>query len=206
MAIGSGSNGGYGTDPGGNEVQPSRGKSAVGIDLSLKDVATCSDGATLENGRFYHDLEPKLALAQRSRNRKRTRAIHAKIANRCKDALHQFSRKLVNRYGTIIVGDVNPSKLAKARMAKSVLDAGWGMLKTILEYKCAHAGIVFKEVDEAHTTRTCSACGSLTGPKDVNGLRIREGTYCECGVAHDRDINAARNILGHGHERLIRGG
>ncbi|WP_312602664.1 transposase, partial [Pseudomonas luteola] len=61
--------------------------------------------------------------------------------------------------------------------------------------------IVFKEVNEAYTTRACSACGSLTGPKGVNGLRIREWTCCECGVAHDRDINAAMNILALGHER-----
>lgn len=183
------------------EVQSSPGQGAVGIDLGLKDVATCSNGERLENGRFYHDLEAKLAIAQRSRNKARTRAIHAKIANRRKDALHQFSRKLVNSYGTIIVGDISPSTLAKTKMAKSVLDAGWAMLKTMLEYKCDHAGIVFKEVQEAYTTRACSACGSLTGPKGVNGLRIREWTCCECGVAHDRDINAARNILALGHER-----
>ncbi|MGS0943151.1 RNA-guided endonuclease InsQ/TnpB family protein [Pseudomonas luteola] len=183
------------------EIKPCLGQGAVGIDFGLKDVAKCSDGRELSNRQFYRDLEPKLAIAQRSRNKARTRAIHAKIANRRKDALHQFSRKLVDKYGTIIVGNVSPSKLVKTKMAKSVLDAGWGMLKTMLEYKCAHAGIVFKEVDEAYTTRTCSACGSLTGPKGVNGLRIREWTCCECGVAHDRDINAARNILALGHER-----
>ncbi|RRW39583.1 transposase, partial [Pseudomonas luteola] len=89
------------------EIKPSLGQGAVGIDLGLKDVATCSNGRTLENGRFYRDLEPKLAIAQRSRNKARTRAIHAKIANRRKDALHKFSRQLVNCYGTIIVGDVS---------------------------------------------------------------------------------------------------
>jgi transposase len=99
------------------------------------------------------------------------------------------------------VGNVSPSKLVKTKMAKSVYDAGWSMLKTMLEYKCDHAGIVFKEVNEAYTTRACSACGSLTGPKGINGLRIREWACCECGVAHDRDINAARNILALGHER-----
>jgi IS605 OrfB family transposase len=183
------------------EESVSMGQGAVGIDLGLKDLATCSDGRTLENGRFYRDLEAKLAIAQRSRNKARVRAIHARIANRRKDALHKFSRQLVNCYGTIIVGNVSPSKLVKTRMAKSVYDAGWSMLKTMLEYKCDHAGIVFKEVNEAYTTRACSACGSLTGPKGVNGLRIREWTCCECGVAHDRDINAARNILALGHER-----
>lgn len=187
------------------DVQPSRGQGAIGLDLGLKDVATCSDGTKLENGRFYCGLEAKLATAQRSRNKQCTRTIHAKIANRRKDALHKFSRSLVNQHGTIIVGDVSPAKLAKTKMAKSVLDAGWGQLKTMLAYKCAHAGIVFKEVGEAYTTRTCSSCGSLSGPQGVNGLRIREWTCCECGVAHDRDVNAARNILAAGHGRPVVG-
>ncbi|WP_254789256.1 RNA-guided endonuclease InsQ/TnpB family protein [Azotobacter beijerinckii] len=177
------------------------GQDAIGIDLGLKDVATCSDGTRLENSRFYGGMEDKLATAQRAHRNSRVRAIHAKIANRRKDALHKFSRSLVNRHGTIIVGDVSSAKLAQTRMAKSVLDAGWGQLKTMLAYKCAHAGIVFKEVGEAYTTRTCSSCGSLSGPQGVNGLRIREWTCSACDVTHDRDVNAARNILAAGHGR-----
>lgn len=183
------------------EVQPSLGQGAIGIDLGLKDVATCSDGTRLNNGRFYSDLEAKLASAQRAGKKARVRAIHATIANRRKDALHKFSRALVERCDTIIVGDVSPTKLAKTKMAKSVLNAGWGQLKTMLAYKCAHAGLVFREVDEAYTTRTCSSCASLSGPQGVNGLRIREWVCRECGVAHDRDVNAARNILAAGHGR-----
>ncbi|KEX94150.1 transposase, partial [Pseudomonas putida] len=76
------------------ETQLSTGQGVVGIDLGLKDVATCSDGQRLENGRFYRDLEPKLASAQRAGKKARVRAIHAKIANRRKDALHKFSRSL----------------------------------------------------------------------------------------------------------------
>ncbi len=184
------------------EAKPSLGQDAIGIDLGLKDVATCSDGERLENGRFYRDLEPALAIAQRAGKKARVRAIHAKIANRRKDALHQFSRALVERCGTIIVGDVSPQKLAKTPMAKSVLDAGWGQLKMMLAYKCAHAGIVFKEVNEAYTTQACSCCGALPNsrPRGIAGLGIREWT-CECGVTHDRDVNAARNILALGHER-----
>lgn len=188
------------------DAQPSAGGGAVGIDLGLKDVATCSDGAKMENGRFYRDLEDKLAIAQRAGKKRRVRSMHAKISNRRKDALHKFSRHLVDRHGEIYVGDVSPSKLAKTRMAKSVMDAGWGQLKTMLEYKCDHAGIVFKEVGEAYTTQTCSACGALPPqrPKGIAGLGIREWT-CECGVTHDRDINAARNILAAGHGRPAEG-
>ncbi|MDY7220131.1 transposase [Denitrificimonas sp. JX-1] len=102
------------------------------------------------------------------------------------------------------MGNASSLKLVKTTMAKSVLDAGWGQLKTMLDYKCAHAGIVFKEIDEAYTTQTCSSCGSLpeSKPKGIAGLGIREWTCSGCGVTHDRDINAARNILAAGHGRL----
>ena len=188
------------------ETTQSAGQQAIGIDLGLTDVATCSDGSKLENARFYRDLEPALAIAQRAGKKARVRAIHAKIANRRKNALHQFSRVLVERCGTIIVGDVSSQTLVKTSMAKSVLDAGWGQLKTMLDYKCAHAGIVFKVVNEAYTTQTCSCCGALpdSRPKGIAGLGIREWT-CECGVTHDRDVNAARNILALGHERPVVG-
>jgi IS605 OrfB family transposase len=189
------------------DVEVPKGQDKIGIDLGLKDTATCSDGTKLKAGRFYRDLEPKLAVAQRAGKKKRIRAIHAKIANRRKDALHKFSRELVNRCGEIIVGDVSPTKLAKTKMAKSVMDTGWGMLKTILEYKCDHAGIVFKVVGEQYTTQTCSSCGALPNsrPRGFAGLGIREWTCSECGVTHDRDVNAAKNILALGHERPVVG-
>jgi IS605 OrfB family transposase len=189
------------------EVRPGAGQGAIGIDLGLKDVATCSDGRKLENGRFYRDLEEQLAVSQRSGNKKRTRAIHAKITNRRKDALHKFSRQLVNQHGEIYVGDVSPQKLTQTRMAKSVLDAGWGQLKTMLAYKCDHAGTIFRVVDERYTTQTCSCCGAKpdSRPKGIAGLGIREWTCSECGVTHDRDVNAARNILAAGRGRLAVG-
>jgi IS605 OrfB family transposase len=185
------------------ERQLSPGQDAIGIDLGLKTTATCSDGHKLESGRFYRDLEEKLGVAQRSGNKCRTRALHAKIANRRKDALHKFSNALVARCGTIVVGDVGSLKLAKTRMAKSVLDAGWGQLKKMLSYKCDHAGIVFIVVSERNTTQTCSSCQLMPAsrPKGIAGLGIRVWTCCECGVTHDRDVNAARNILALGHER-----
>jgi IS605 OrfB family transposase len=102
--------------------------------------------------RFYRDLEPTLASAQRARKRKRTRAIHAKVANRRKDFLHKLSTRLVNGYGALFVGNVNASALAKTREAKSVLDAGWSAFRTMLSYKCAHAGVWFAELDEAFST------------------------------------------------------
>ncbi|MHD0644359.1 RNA-guided endonuclease InsQ/TnpB family protein [Pseudomonas aeruginosa] len=189
------------------ERKLSPGRDEIGIDLGLKTTATCSDGDKLESGRFYHDLEQKLGVAQRAGRKARVRAIHAKIANRRKDALHKFSNALVARCCTIYVGDVSPLKLAKTKMGKSTLDAGWGMLKTMLEYKCDHAGIVFKVIGEAYTTQTCSSCGSLpvSRPRGIAGLGIREWTCVDCGEVHDRDINAARNILAAGHGRPVVG-
>ena len=85
-------------------------------------------------------------------------------------------------------------------MAKSVLDAGWSTLKTLLEYKSAHAGIVFEEVNESYTTQACSCCGSISAnsPKGRAGLRIREWTCSDCDTTHERDINAAINIKNRG--------
>tara|TARA_B100002049_G_scaffold236079_1_gene221873 strand:- start:599 stop:1720 length:1122 start_codon:yes stop_codon:yes gene_type:complete len=192
------------------DVEPSSdraNKAVAGIDLGLTDVATCSDGSKMINHRFYKGMENMLANAQRARKKSRVRAIHAKIRNRRKDAAHKFSRRVVDNYGAVYVGDVSSLKLAKTRMAKSVFDAGWGQLKTMLEYKCDHAGIVFKEVDERYTTQACSSCGCLplSRPKGIAGLGIRLWTCSECGVTHDRDINAAKNIAAVGHGRPVEG-
>jgi len=185
------------------EEKPSTGKGSVGIDLGLKETATCSTGEVLP-GREYRKLKDKLATAQRANKKSRVHAIHAKIKNRRKDDIHKFTTKLVANNAAIFVGDVSSKKLIKTRMAKSVHDAGWYMLKTILEYKCDYAGVVFEVVDEMYTTVTCSVCKSRTGPRGLEGLRIREWS-CECGVTHDRDVNAARNILATGHGRLAEG-
>lgn len=179
---------------------------SVGIDLGLKTCATASDGQKIE-GRFYRGLEAKLGIAQRAKKKQRSRAIHAKIANQRKDMLHKFSSNLVKNNAAIFVGDVASSKLVKTKMAKSVLDASWSSLKTMLEYKCHQAGVVFEEVNEAYTTQICSCCGSnpSSSPKGRAGLGIREWACNTCATVHDRDVNAARNILALGHQRLAGG-
>ena len=105
----------------------------------------------------------------------------------------------------IFVGDVSSVKLVKTRMAKSTLDAGWALFKAMLDYKSRQAGIVFEEVNEAYSTQTCSGCGLLGGPKGLEGLGIRRWQGGECGVEHDRDINAARNIARRGLASLQAG-
>lgn len=183
------------------------GKTAIGIDLGLKDMAVCSDGTRLEAVQPYQALEQKLGIAQRANKSRHVKAIHTKIKNRRKDALHQFSSRLVRQHAAIFVGNVSSSKLAKTRMAKSVLDAGWSMLRTQLRYKAMAHGVWFEEIDEAYTTQACSCCGAISdsSPKGRAGLGIREWACMACGTRHDRDINAARNILALGHERLAGG-
>jgi putative transposase len=179
---------------------------SAGIDLGLKSFAAFSDGRpAVEAERFYRDLEHALARAQRARHRNRSRAIHAKIANRRKDFLHKLSTDLVKANGALFVGNVNASALAKTRQAKSVLDAGWSTFRTMLQYKCGDAGVWFAEVDEAFSTQTCSACNSRAGPKGRKDLGIRGWQCTVCGTIHDRDVNAAHNILAAGHRRLAEG-
>lgn len=185
------------------KVQPkaNTSTSAVGIDLGLKACATTSEGAVLE-GRNYRKLEPKLAKAQRAKKKKQVKSIHQKIKNTRKDEIHKFSSKIVKENGAVIVGNVSSSKLIKTDMAKSTLDAGWFMLKTILLYKCLWAGIVFEEVNESYSTQTCNVCGSIEGPKGLEGLEVRKWV-CSCGCEHDRDVNAAINIRNKGLSKIF---
>lgn len=188
------------------QATASQAKASVGVDLGLKEAAVSSCGKRIE-GRFYRKLEADLGIAQRAGKKQRAKAIHAKIANQRKDMLHQFSTALVNSNAAIFVGGVASSGLVKTKMAKSTLDAGWSMLKTMLEYKSHQAGIVFEVVNEAYSTQTCSCCGGIpaSSPKGRAGLGIREWTCSNCGAVHDRDINAAMNILAAGHRRLAEG-
>jgi len=167
---------------------------AIGIDLGLKTIATTSEGEKLEAGRWTRGNAEALAQAQRRGHKRQAKRIHRRAANQRKDALHKFSRMIVDRYQTIVVGDVSSTKLVKTKMAKSVLDSGWGMLKNFLDYKSQSAARNFSVVNESYSTRTCSSCGALTGPTGLDMLVVRQFTCSECGDTHDRDVNAARNI------------
>jgi IS605 OrfB family transposase len=165
----------------------------VGIDLGLKTIAVTSDEDYLEAGCWTRRFAGKLASAQRRGHKRQAKRIHRKIARCRADALHKFSRKMVDRYQKIVVGDVSSQKLVKTRMAKSVLDSGWGMLKRFLAYKCEHAARSFEVRDERYSTVTCSNCGALSGPRGVNGLIVRSWECSDCGKLHNRDVNSARN-------------
>ncbi len=179
----------------------------IGIDLGLKDLAKLSDGPGIETPGFYRQDERALGVAQRAHKHRRVKAIHAKIANRRRDFLHKESRKLVTNFDHIVVGNVNASGLAKTSMAKSVYDVSWSTFRTQLAYKAVKHGAWFQEVDERFTTQICSNCGSLpdSRPKGIADLGIREWRCCDCGTLHDRDLNAAKNILRRGRATLAVG-
>lgn len=178
------------------------GQSIVGIDLGLKELATLSNGDKVPALQHYRQYEAQLGVAQRARNKKRVRAIQAKIANARRHHLHEQSTRIARENRLIAVGNVSASQLAKTRMAKSVLDASWGIFRDMLRYKAARRQAVYVDVDERWTSQTCSECGSLppTRPRGIAGLGIRHWECSECGSSHDRDVNAARNILRAGLE------
>jgi IS605 OrfB family transposase len=183
------------------------GPGKVGIDLGLKTTATMSDGSKFDGVRAYRANEPKLAIAQRARKKQRVKALHAQAKNRRLDGLHKLTTQLVRENKSVAVGNVSSTKLAKTKMAKSVYDAGWGMLRQFLRYKTLASGAEYVEVDESYSSQRCSHCGTLpeSRPRGIAALEIREWTCSNCGTGHDRDINAARNILALGSERPAEG-
>ena len=159
---------------------------------------TLSTGEKIEGPRAYRTLEDKLATAQRAGNKKRVKAIHAKIANIRKDHMHKVTTKLAQTYRQIFAGDVSSCQLAKTKMAKSVLDAGWSADWNALRYKASRHGGTFRLVDEDLTSQIRSLMGVLPPPERPERYRrswSKRMDCSACGEIHDRDVNAARNIL-----------
>ena len=189
------------------DVAPRPINKGVGIDLGLKGFATLSTGEKIEAQRIYRRAEQSLAIAQRANKKRRVSAIHAKIKNQRLDFHHKLSHRIVQEFDYIAVGNVSAAKLAKTSMAKSVLDAGWSSFRNQLAYKAIKHGAWFEEVNEAFSSQVCSACGSLpqSRPKGIADLGIREWQCSDCGALHDRDTNAALNILRVGHHSPVVG-
>lgn len=175
----------------------------VGIDLGLKDFAALSTGETVPAQRIYRRAERALAKAQRAGKKKLAVAKSMKGNRQRLDFHHKLALRLVREFDFIAVGDVSASKLAKTRMAKSVLDAGWSSFRRILAYKAIAHGARYTEVDERYSTQACSDCGAIGGPKGRQGLVIRVWTCSSCGAVHDRDTNSANFILHRGLAMLI---
>ena len=208
-----------------NHYLPSPLGKAVGIDLGIKTGATTSDGACYHAG-FTKQNASALGIAQRAGKKQRVRAIHRKIKNQRKDAQHKFTKAVVDEYDTIVIGGINlnlfikPKKKTKKqttvspeqpkkriKTAKASYDNALGELQRMLEYKCQQAGKRFVKVNESMTTQVCSCCGHTdrNSPRGREELGVREWTCSTCHTTHDRDINAAKNILAVGLHRLVVG-
>lgn len=185
------------------EEQPRLGTKIIGVDLGCKDQLTCSDGIKYSRVNLTKHYEEKLAKAQRARRIKQVRTIHAKIANTRNDWAHKVTTALVKSSSEITVGNIESKKLMRTKMAKSISDAGFAQIKSMLAYKAIRHHVDYKEVNESGTTVTCSSCHSMTGPSGLGGLSVREWVCSSCNIRHDRDVNAARNILRLGHQTPI---
>lgn len=179
-------------------------KSEVGIDLGLNTFATLSNGVKIRAPQFYREQEARISMAKRANKKKLIKSLHKKVQNRRKDFLHKLSTNLVKDYTLVVVGSTSSKGLEKLH-GKSLTDAAWFAFKYMLEYKAIKPQTCYINVNEAYTSVTCSSCNGRTGPSGLGELRIREWTCSSCGSVHDRDINAAKNILALGHQSLAEG-
>ncbi|MEV0408665.1 RNA-guided endonuclease TnpB family protein, partial [Actinoallomurus sp. NPDC050550] len=188
---------------------------AIGIDLGIKDFAVTSDGDRIANPRHLERKARNLARYQRrmarcqrgSMNRRKAKAkvarAHRKVRNGRNDFLHRTSTNLVRRADTIVIEDLTVKNMVKnRRLARAISDAGWGEFRRQLEYKAERAGRTLVVIDRWYpSSKTCSVCGHLLA---ALSLSTRHWTCPGCRTRHDRDINAAKNILAAG--RAVAGG
>jgi putative transposase len=179
---------------------------AIGIDLGLAHYAALSDGTTLPNPRNLIWSEKKLARLQRRLCRRKkgsagwrkarvqVSGLQEKIANQRKDFQHKLTRWLVDEFGVIGLESLNfKGMLHNRRLAKQIADASWGELCRQLAYKGEWYGCQIRQIDQwSPSSKTCSVCGAVMGEMR---LSVRDWVCPECQAHHDRDVNAARNIL-----------
>ncbi|MHB9864442.1 RNA-guided endonuclease InsQ/TnpB family protein [Streptomyces sp. YIM S03343] len=181
---------------------------AIGIDVGLEHLLTLSTGEKIANPRHERRDRTRLARAQRelsrkekgSANREKARRkvarVHARITDRRRDHLHKLTTRLVRENQTLVIEDLTVRNMVKNRsLARAISDAAWAEFRSMLEYKAAWYGREVIAVDRFFpSSRLCSHCGTLAKSMP---LHVRTWT-CECGTVHDRDVNAANNLLAAG--------
>ncbi|MGW1807846.1 RNA-guided endonuclease InsQ/TnpB family protein [Streptomyces sp. NPDC002078] len=182
---------------------------AIGIDAGLDHLLTLSTGVKIANPRHERRERARLARAQRqlarkakgdganrAKARRQVAKVYARIADRRRDHLHKITTRLVRENQTIVIEDLAVGNMVKnGRLARAISDAAWSEFRSMLEYKARWYGREVIAVDRWFpSSRLCSTCGSLQGTMALN---VRSWT-CDCGTTHDRDVNAAKNILAAG--------
>jgi putative transposase len=182
---------------------------AIGVDAGITSLVTLSTGEKIANPKVERKDRARLARAQRELSRKakgdganRAKArrkvakIHARITDRRRDHLHKLTTRLVRENQTIVIEDLTVRNMVKNHsLARAISDASWTMMRTMLEYKSAWYGRNLVVIDRWFpSSKLCSTCGTLQTRMPLN---VRTWT-CDCGTTHDRDANAAKNILAAG--------
>lgn len=180
-----------------------------GVDLGLKNFSITSDGIKFKNNRYTKKYERDLAKAQKhlsrkqkgsssfERQKRKVAKIHEKISNTRRDVLHKISHQLVSDYDIIALEDLNvKGMMGNKKLSKHIADASWGTFVRFLEYKARWNEKQVVKINRFYpSSKTCHKCGWIN--QDLN-LSIREWTCGFCGTMHDRDENAAKNILNEG--------
>lgn len=180
----------------------------VGVDAGVETLLTLSTGEKVTNPRHERRDRDRLAKAQRNlarkakgsanrdKARRRVARVYARITDRRRDHLHKVTTRLVRENQTVVIEDLNVSGMLRNRsLARAISDASWTQFRELLEYKAQWYGREVIAVDRWFpSSKTCSACGRVA---DKMPLTVREWS-CLCGAVHDRDVNAARNIMAAG--------
>lgn len=184
---------------------------SIGIDYMSNGLGMTSNGEILSQHRYFRESQSKLAKEQRKlsskkkgsknfyKQKQKVNKVHEHIRNQRFDRAHKLSRMLVDKYDLIAFEGINLQNIAQGfKLGKSTYDNGFGMFRSFTKYKAEDAGKIYVELDKfTPTSIVCSTCGAYH--KDiVNSLAVRKWTCPDCGATHDRDINAARNILKEG--------